>query len=210
VLEAKVTLFCIAASNRTGRYRLIGYWDNRPFHLSADKGAISSNGRRARPHDRDTVLRLPPAPLSAGGELPLLRTMDDFASKLRYANLDAVTERTEGRTPKTLEQSPSWSPFALMPSNVAERIDRSTTSIEHLEGIRLSARAKVVHILAEVAYRLRFVQLPDSKTPWAGLQLSLHRRTRSGLASTSPGVDGRLHHPMGFHSDGLFCRALDR
>jgi len=91
-------------------------------------------------------------------------------------------EITGARTRKTLERSPSWWPFALMPNSVVERIDRSTASIEHLEGIRVSVRAKAVHILGAEAYRPRDLQFPDSKIPLGGLQLSLHRRRLSGLA----------------------------
>jgi hypothetical protein len=116
-------------------------------------------------HDGDAVLRVMFARLSAAQELPSLRTMGDFASKQRSANLDAAMERTAARTRKTLERSPSWWPFALMPNNVVERIDRSAASSERPEGIRADARAKAVHILGGVAYRSRCVQLPDSKTP---------------------------------------------
>jgi hypothetical protein len=68
----------------------------------------------------------------------------------------------------------------------------------------------LLHIPAEADYRFRFLRPRDSKIPWGGLQLSLHRRRLSGPASASLAGDRRSHHSKVFHSDGLCSPALGR
>src|SRR6185312_6627134 len=84
---------------------------------------------------------------------PPPRTTDVFASKLRCANLGAVTGRIGVRTPKTPEQSASLSSFALTPNNVVGRVDLTKESTGYPEDASVGVCAKAVHIPVEADYR---------------------------------------------------------